>query len=146
MLYFLCASSPLPGYVHSVAFSLADPLMAMSVGADGVLASWLVKREDDEMLPGSQFAGGDASALLSLACHPVYAEVAAVGCEDGKVCLWRFRPQEGANEAGEQGVTDGHQKLQDLKGHSKAASQSSPNTFLYLGVCLCCCPTCTVQK
>ena len=30
----------------------------------------------------SSFPGGDGGAVLSLASHPVYPDVAAVGCED----------------------------------------------------------------
>lgn len=99
------------GCVHSVAFSLADPLLAMSVGADGSFASWYVKREDNELLPAGRDAGGDRT-VLSLACHPVHFGVAAIGCEDGNVLLWNFRPDvEGNAEVAGQ---------LNLKGHSKA--------------------------
>lgn len=101
------------GCVHSVAFSLADPLLAISVGADGSVASWYVKREDDDMVLGGRFPGGDGGAVLSLASHPVYPGVAAVGCEDGDVWIWGFKPdfREGNADVA------GHTKL---KGHSKA--------------------------
>lgn len=45
------------GCVHSAAFSLAEPLLAMSVGADGSVASWYVKRDDDDMVLQSRFSG-----------------------------------------------------------------------------------------
>lgn len=90
-----------------------DVAEAISVGADGSVASWYVKREDDDMVLGgrfpgedlihpdsnhntcslipcwqygpSPFPGGDGGAVLSLASHPVYPGVAAVGCEDTKL-------------------------------------------------------------
>ncbi|CAE7314253.1 unnamed protein product [Symbiodinium natans] len=101
------------GAVHSVAFSAAEPLLALSVGADGSVASWYVKREDDDMILGGRFAGGDGGAVLSLACHPVYPGITAVGNQDGGVWIWDFTPdfQRGTVE-----VT-GHQRL---RGHTEA--------------------------
>jgi len=101
------------GAVHSVAFSIAEPLLALSVGADGSVASWYVKREDDDMILGGRFAGGSGGAVLSLACHPVYPGIAAVGNQDGGVWIWDFTPdfQRGTAE-----VT-GHQRL---RGHTEA--------------------------
>jgi len=101
------------GCVHSVTFSPADPLMAISVGADGSVASWYVKREEDDMVLGGRFPGGEGGAVLSLTAHPIYPGVVAVGCEDGDVWIWGFKPdfQEGNAEVA------GHTKL---KGHTKA--------------------------
>eukprot|EP00435_Cladocopium_sp_Y103_P015530 s3614_g3.t2 len=95
------------GCVHSVTFSLADPLMAISVGADGSVASWYVKRDEDDMVLGGRFPGGDGGAVLSLTAHPIYPGV------DGDVWIWGFKPnfQEGNADVA------GHTKL---KGHSKA--------------------------
>eukprot|EP00435_Cladocopium_sp_Y103_P057638 s582_g19.t3 len=49
--------------------SMACSGYAISVGADGSIASWYVKREDDEMVLGGRFPGGDGGALLSLAAQ-----------------------------------------------------------------------------
>lgn len=101
------------GCVHSVTFSPADPLMAISVGAEGSVASWYVKREEDDVVLGGRFPGGDGGAVLSLTAHPAYPGVVAVGCEDGDVWIWGFKPdfQEGNADVA------GHTKL---KGHTKA--------------------------
>mmetsp|Transcript_748 Transcript_748/g.1391 ORF Transcript_748/g.1391 Transcript_748/m.1391 type:complete len:490 (-) Transcript_748:13-1482(-) len=101
------------GSVHSVAFSSAEPLLALSVGADGSVASWYVKREDDEMILGGRFAGGDGGAVLSLASHPVYPGIAAVGNQDGGVWIWNFTPD---FQRGSADVTGHHR----LKGHTAA--------------------------
>ncbi|CAJ1369341.1 unnamed protein product [Effrenium voratum] len=91
------------GAVHSVAFSLADPLLALSVGADGSVASWYVKREDDEMVLGGKFGGWAAPGS---SCLPQ--------AQEGQVRIWNFKPDF------QQGQADiaGHQKLSS--GHSKA--------------------------
>eukprot|EP00931_Biecheleriopsis_adriatica_P010896 TRINITY_DN111962_c0_g1_i1.p1 TRINITY_DN111962_c0_g1~~TRINITY_DN111962_c0_g1_i1.p1 ORF type:complete len:494 (+),score=90.41 TRINITY_DN111962_c0_g1_i1:72-1553(+) len=105
------------GSVHSVAFSLTDPAMALSIGEDGSVASWFINREDEEIISGGRFAGGDGGAVLSIATHPIYRGVVCVGNQDGGVWIWMydFTEKEPQEEGGVH-VT-GHIKL---KGHSQA--------------------------
>eukprot|EP00442_Polarella_glacialis_P009618 CAMPEP_0115061974 /NCGR_PEP_ID=MMETSP0227-20121206/8297_1 /TAXON_ID=89957 /ORGANISM="Polarella glacialis, Strain CCMP 1383" /LENGTH=489 /DNA_ID=CAMNT_0002447319 /DNA_START=41 /DNA_END=1510 /DNA_ORIENTATION=- len=101
------------GNVHSLSFSKADPSMALSVGADGSVAAWFINREREESVLGGRFAGGDGSAVLSVATHPLDTGIVAVGNQDGGVWLWFFSPNAGIGRA----EVTGHNRL---RGHTMA--------------------------
>ncbi|CAE8642685.1 unnamed protein product, partial [Polarella glacialis] len=101
------------GNVHSLSFSKADPSMALSVGADGSVAAWFINREREESVLGGRFAGGDGSAVLSVATHPLDTGIVAVGNQDGGVWLWFFSPNAATGEA----EVTGHNRL---RGHTMA--------------------------
>jgi len=97
------------GDVHGVAFSLVDPHLALSVGADGSIALWSVMYGEDGLC--GRFPGGEGGGVLCVATHPLELGVVAAGNQDGSSWLWSF-------EAGAEGTAraTGHVNLKGHKG------------------------------
>lgn len=94
-----------------------NPLMALSIGADGTVASWNFNSEDEEATIGGRFAATDHGAVLCVAAHPQDEGVAAVGNQDGSVWLWFFEANERTGQTEVQIEPTGHNRL---KGHEAA--------------------------
>lgn len=98
-----------------------NPLMALSIGADGTVASWFFNTEDEETNLGGRFAATDHGAVLCVAAHPKDEGVAAVGNQDGTVWLWFFDANERTGQTEVEGIPKveptGHNRL---KGHESA--------------------------